>query len=98
MQINGEWLPCDDGILKPVVRGEVEAPDGFWEPVLFLLDIGADRTVGRQPASERAAVTRAGTGLSGANPPARHGCFPAGLKKSTADILRRLLAICFAAH
>ena len=45
MQINGEWLFCDDGVVRPIVRGEAQAADGFWEPVLFLLDIGADRTV-----------------------------------------------------
>ena len=45
MLIAGEWLICDDGIVRPVVRGEVETADGDWEPVLFLVDTGADRTV-----------------------------------------------------
>jgi hypothetical protein len=45
MQINGEWLDCDDGIVRPVVRGEVLAANGSWVPVPFLLDTGADRTV-----------------------------------------------------
>ncbi len=30
MQINGEWLLCDDGIERPVMRGEVLSGDGFW--------------------------------------------------------------------
>lgn len=45
MQINGEWLASDDGIVRPVIRGEVLAADGSWVPVPFLLDTGADRTV-----------------------------------------------------
>jgi hypothetical protein len=45
MQINGEWLLCDDGIVRPVIRGEILADDGSWVPVPFLLDTGADRTV-----------------------------------------------------
>ena len=45
MQINGEWLICDDGIVRPVVRGEILAANGSWVPVPFLLDTGADRTV-----------------------------------------------------
>lgn len=45
MQINGEWLICDDGVVRPVIRGEVLAANGAWVPMPFLLDIGADRTV-----------------------------------------------------
>ena len=45
MRIDGERLACDDGIVRPIIRGEVLAANGFWEPVEFLLDIGADRTV-----------------------------------------------------
>ena len=45
MRINGEWLVCDDGIVRPVIRGEVLATNGSWVPVPFLLDTGADRTV-----------------------------------------------------
>jgi hypothetical protein len=45
MQINGERLVCDDGVVRPVVRGEVLATNGAWVPVPFLLDTGADRTV-----------------------------------------------------
>jgi hypothetical protein len=45
MQIHGEWLVCDDGVVRPVLRGEVLATNGAWVPVPFLLDTGADRTV-----------------------------------------------------
>ena len=45
MLVPGEWLECDDGIVRPVMRGEVLRADGGWEPDIFLLDTGADRTV-----------------------------------------------------
>jgi hypothetical protein len=45
MQINGEWHPCDDGRVRPVLRGEVEAADGSWVKVPLLVDTGADCTV-----------------------------------------------------
>ena len=45
MQISGEWYVCDDGIVRPVIRGEILGSNGSWEPTLFLLDTGADRTV-----------------------------------------------------
>jgi hypothetical protein len=45
MQINGEWLLFDDGIVRPVIRGEILTNDGFWQPAEFLVDTGADRTV-----------------------------------------------------
>lgn len=45
MRINGEWLLCDDGIVRPVFRAELLANDGVWKPVEFLADSGADRTV-----------------------------------------------------
>ena len=45
MYISGEWLLCDDGIVRPVIHGEVLAGNGSWQRVLFLLDTGADRTV-----------------------------------------------------
>jgi len=45
MRINGRWLLCDDGIVRPVIRGEVLADDGSWQSVEFLVDTGADRTV-----------------------------------------------------
>jgi hypothetical protein len=45
MRINGLWHLCDDGVLRPIIRGEILAGDGSWVKALFLVDIGADRTV-----------------------------------------------------
>lgn len=45
MLINGTWHLCDDGIIRPVMRGEIQAHDGSWVKAPFLLDTGADRTV-----------------------------------------------------
>jgi hypothetical protein len=46
MRIYGEWLLCDDSVLRPVIRGEILESDGTWHPVAdFLVDTGADRTV-----------------------------------------------------
>jgi Aspartyl protease len=45
MQINGEWLLCDDGIVRPVIRGEILTNERLWQPAEFLVDTGADRTV-----------------------------------------------------
>ncbi len=45
MQVNGEWLLCEDGVSRPVVQGTVGLADGQWIEVTFLLDAGADRTV-----------------------------------------------------
>jgi hypothetical protein len=45
MRINGEWLLCDDGVVRPVFRAELLASDGAWRAVELLADIGADGTV-----------------------------------------------------
>ncbi len=45
MRINGEWLLCDDGIVRPVIRAEIQASDGTCQRAEFLVDTGADRTV-----------------------------------------------------
>jgi predicted aspartyl protease len=45
MQINGEWSLCDDGIVRPVIRGQILASNGSWQRADFLVDTGADRTV-----------------------------------------------------
>jgi hypothetical protein len=45
MRVNGKWLLCDDGVIRPVVPGFVRAADGQLVEVAFLLDAGADRTV-----------------------------------------------------
>jgi hypothetical protein len=28
MRIDGFWLLCEDGVVRPVIRGEVQAADG----------------------------------------------------------------------
>jgi len=45
MRIDGVWHLCDDGIVRPVIRGEILAADGSWVNAPFLVDSGADRTV-----------------------------------------------------
>lgn len=45
MRLDGEWLQCDDGIVRPVIRAEIEAGDGNWRAFELLIDTGADRTV-----------------------------------------------------
>lgn len=45
MRIDGEWFECDDGIVRPIIRGEILSAGGDWESVAFLVDTGADRTV-----------------------------------------------------
>ena len=45
MRINGELLECDDGVIRPSVKGMVRLADGQWVEVTFLLDAGADRAV-----------------------------------------------------
>jgi hypothetical protein len=45
MEIAGEWLLCDDGVTRPVVRAEALAAGGAPVVDLILVDSGADRTV-----------------------------------------------------
>lgn len=45
MQINGEWLLCEDGVVRPVIRGRILGGNGSRTVVEFLVDTGADRTV-----------------------------------------------------
>lgn len=45
MRINGEWLLCDDDIVRPVIRAQLLKGTGDWLVAEFLLDTGADRTV-----------------------------------------------------
>jgi len=45
MRIDGEWHTGDDGVARPVIRGEILAAGGSWTRAPFLLDTGADRTV-----------------------------------------------------
>lgn len=45
MRIDGEWALFDDGVIRPIVFGEISAADGSWVKCPFLVDTGADRTV-----------------------------------------------------
>lgn len=45
MRFNGEWLQCDDLVVRPVLRAEILAGDGSWQAIEFLVDTAADRTV-----------------------------------------------------
>ena len=45
MRIDGRWHLFKDGVLRPVDDASVKTPSGTWQPVMFLLDAGADRTV-----------------------------------------------------
>ncbi len=45
MRINGKWLECEDGEIRPVAHGMARLANGQWLEVAFLLDGGADRTV-----------------------------------------------------
>jgi predicted aspartyl protease len=45
MRFNGEWLQCDDGIVRPIIRAEILSGDGNWRRFELLVDTGADRTV-----------------------------------------------------
>ena len=45
MRIDGQWLVCDDGVVRPVISGDIRTADGSWEQGEFLVDTGADRTV-----------------------------------------------------
>lgn len=45
MRVEGRWHLFRDGALRPVIDAVVQTPDGDWQPVLFLLGSGADRTV-----------------------------------------------------
>jgi hypothetical protein len=45
MRVVGEWLLCDDGVVRPTVPALVQAADGAWIEMSALLDAGADRTV-----------------------------------------------------
>lgn len=45
MHVIGEWLICEDGVIRPTPAGVLRTPDGQLVEVPFLLDAGADRTV-----------------------------------------------------
>jgi aspartyl protease len=45
MRIDGQWLVCDDDVVRPVISGDIRTADGAWEQCEFLVDTGADPTV-----------------------------------------------------
>ena len=45
MRLDGEWALFDDGVVRPMIRGEIRAYNGAWVKAPFLVDTGADRTV-----------------------------------------------------
>ena len=49
MRISGEWHLYDDGVVRPIVRGEILTGAGLWQAAEFLVDTGADRTVFSAP-------------------------------------------------
>ena len=51
MRINGEWDLGEDGIARPVIRGDILTSLGLWMRVPFLVDTGADQTVFTAPIS-----------------------------------------------
>ncbi len=38
MRINGAWASGDNGIVRPVIQGEVLASSGLWISAPFLVD------------------------------------------------------------
>ena len=45
MRIDGDWLPDDEGILRPLFEAQLLTASGSWIACAFLLDTGADSTV-----------------------------------------------------
>jgi predicted aspartyl protease len=45
MRFDGEWLLCDDRVVRPVLRCEILSVDGSWCAAELLIDTGADLTV-----------------------------------------------------
>jgi hypothetical protein len=43
MLIYGRWTLCDDGVVRPVIEGELLASDNSWVPVELLVDVGAEK-------------------------------------------------------
>ena len=44
MRIDGHWLVCRDGLLRPVATAEIRGEDGTWHEISLLIDTGADET------------------------------------------------------
>ena len=45
MLIRGSWIADKDGVVRPLLVGEVSDPHGRGVEVVFLVDTGADQTV-----------------------------------------------------
>ena len=45
MLVKGRWHEFQGEATRPIIEASVLTADGEWEPVTFLLDAGADRTV-----------------------------------------------------
>ena len=45
MRINGEWVQCDDGVMRPCLQAVIRLNENDWIEFPLLLDAGADRTV-----------------------------------------------------
>jgi hypothetical protein len=45
MEIAGLWVPCEDGVTRPMVVIKLTAADGTIHETDFLIDTGADCTV-----------------------------------------------------
>ncbi len=49
MRFNGEWLQCDDGIVRPVLRAEIETNSGSWRALELLVDMGNEPQADEAP-------------------------------------------------
>lgn len=45
MRIDGLWLECDDGFVRPIVAAQILSSSGEWIAAPLLVDTGADCTV-----------------------------------------------------
>ena len=45
MVIGGEWTLFDDGVMRPIIHGNIFLGEDSWLRVPFLVDTGADKTV-----------------------------------------------------
>lgn len=67
MEIKGEWQFCEDGVVRPIMLGRLEAADGKWIGARLLIDTGADRTVLSADVLQKLGIDllEAGEGISG---------------------------------
>lgn len=42
MEIKGEWQFCEDGIVRPVMVGQIESAHGEWISARLLINTGAN--------------------------------------------------------